>query len=263
MADMNTAGKVIAGWRALIVVVVMACAGCVVLDPRGEVNGLMAEGQQLYSAQRFDEAIARFHAAAARDPGNYAAHAWLARAFMARGAWPDAVISARKAFELSRGAPDVMPVLLEALLGGGNDALARGSFVESIGYLGEYLRHQPTNIRAWITVGRAYAGNRQFMDALGALRKALEMGTAGPERTEALQSMLGLGRQALNDRDYGSAINLLREYVKFNSNDWSAYLELGKAYLQSGSLRDALGAFGKVLELNPRNAEALKFLQSR
>ena len=255
--------KVLAHARSLAVVLAMTLSSCAIIDPLGEMNALMVEGQQLYSAQRFDEAIARFHTVTARDPNNYHAHAWLARAFMAKGAWPDAVISARKAFELSRGAPNVMPVLLEALLGGGSDALARGNFVASIGYMSEYLRHQPTNIRAWITVGRAYAGNRQFMDALGALRKALEMATAGPERTEALQSMLGLGKQALNDRDYGSAINLLREYVKFNSNDWSAYLELGKAYWQSGSVRDALGAFGKVLELNPRNAEALKFLQSR
>ena len=36
VADMNTAGKVSAGWRALIIVFVMSVAGCVVAGPQGE-----------------------------------------------------------------------------------------------------------------------------------------------------------------------------------------------------------------------------------
>ena len=70
-------------------------------------------------------------------------------------------------------------------------------------------------------------------------------------------------KQAFDARDYGSAINLLREYLKFNTSDWSAFLTLGKAYWESGAMTDALSAFARVLQLNPRNAEALKLLQGR
>ena len=260
---MNIKKNARTGWRSLIVVLALALAGCAILEPLGEVNALMTEGQQLYSARRFDEAIDRFRGAAARDPANYTAHVWLARSFIAKGAWTDAVVSARRAFELSRGAPDVMPVLLEALFGGGAEALARGSFPDSINYFGEYVRLQPTNVKAWVSVGKAYAGNRQFMDALGALRKAIEAGAGGTDRAEVIQSLLGIGKQALASRDYSSAISVVREYLKFNSSDASAYVDLGKAYWESGAMKDALGAFAKALELNPRNTEALKFLRSR
>jgi tetratricopeptide (TPR) repeat protein len=247
----------------LIIVVVVALAGCAAIDPHGEMNALMAEGQQLYSAQRFDEAIDRFRAVTARDPGFYPAYAGLARSLMAKGAWADAVVNARRAMELSRGAPDVLPVLLDALYGGGTDALARGAFVDSIGYFAEYVGHQPGNFRAWLNVAKAYAGNRQFIEALGALRRALDTGPGGAERAETLQSLLGTGKQAFDARDYGSAVNLLREYLKFNASDWSAYLTLGKAYWESGAMRDALSTFARVLELNPRNSEALNLLQGR
>jgi tetratricopeptide (TPR) repeat protein len=249
--------------RSLIIVAVMALAGCAMIDPHGEMNALMVDGQQLYSAQRFDEAIARFRDVTVRDPGFYPAYVWLARSLMAKGAWPDAVVNARRAMELSRGAPDVVPVLVDALFGAGNDALARGAFIDSIGYFGEYVRHQPGNFRAWLNVARAYAGNRQFIEALGALRRALETAPGGAERAETLQSLLGAGKQAFDARDYGSAINLLREYLKFNASDWSAYLTLGKAYWESGAMREALSTFARVLELNPRNTEALNLLQGR
>ncbi|MGZ5116515.1 MAG: tetratricopeptide repeat protein [Burkholderiales bacterium] len=260
---MYTEKTVLAGCRSLIIVVVMALSGCAVMDPNGEINALMTEGQQFYSAQRYDEAIARFRAATARDSGFYPAYVWLAKSLMAKGAWPDAVVNARKAMELSHGAPDVLPVLLDALYGGGTEALARGAFIDSIGYFAEYVGLQPGNFRAWINVAKAYAGNRQFVEALGALRRALETAPGGAERTETFQSLLGAGKQAFDARDYVSAINLLREYLKFNASDWSAYLTLGKALWESGAMRDALSTFARVLELNPRSTEALNLLQGR
>jgi tetratricopeptide (TPR) repeat protein len=260
---LDTEKTVLGRYRSLIIAVVIALAGCAAIDPQGEMNALMTEGQQLYSAQRYDEAIARFRSVTARDPGFYPAYVGLARSLMAKGAWPEAVVNARRAMELSRGAPDVLPVLLDALYGGGNEALARGAFIDSIGYFAEYVGYQPGNFRAWLNVAKAYAGNRQFIEALGALRKALETGPGGAERVETFQSLLGAGKQAFDARDYGSAINLLREYLKFNASDWSAYLTLGKAYWESGAMRDALSTFARVLELNPRNTEALNLLQGR
>jgi cytochrome c-type biogenesis protein CcmH/NrfG len=48
--------------------------------------------------------------------------------------------------------------------------------------------------------------------------------------------------------------------VRHDAGNVSAYLSLGKAYWQDGSVGNALGAFRRVLELNPNNAEALQFL---
>lgn len=174
-------------WRAIIIIVALALASCAVVSPSSDINALMAEGQQLYSAQRYDEAIARFQLATSTDPANYRAYVWLARSLAAKRDWPNAAVNARRAVELSRGAPDAMAALLDALLGGGNEALARGAFVDSIGYFKEYLEHQPGNIQAWINVGKAYWQSGAIRDAISAFGRVLQLDPNDPEAQRFLQ----------------------------------------------------------------------------
>ena len=68
------------------------------------------------------------------------------------------------------------------------------------------------------------------------------------------------GRQALSRGEYRGASGLLREYVRQDPTSVSAYLDLGKAYWGSGERAEAFGAFRRVLELAPQNAEARRFL---
>jgi cytochrome c-type biogenesis protein CcmH/NrfG len=138
------------------------------------------------------------------------------------------------------------------------EALNNGRFVDSINYLAEYLRHQPANAGAWLAVGKAYMGNRQFTDGLNALLKSL--GTAGADRGEILKTIFGGGLQAFNARDYSSAINLLREYVKQDPRNLQAYLTLAKSYWESGQRSGAFDAFREVIRLSPTNTEALQYL---
>jgi cytochrome c-type biogenesis protein CcmH/NrfG len=56
---------------------------------------------------------------------------------------------------------------------------------------------------------------------------------------------------------------MLGEYVKADPYDLSAYLDLGKAYWQSGDRSAAVAAFRRALELSPGNSEALRFLLMR
>jgi Tfp pilus assembly protein PilF len=82
----------------------------------------------------------------------------------------------------------------------------------------------------------------------------------GADRSELIRGLLDGGLQAFSRNDFRAAIDSLREYLKFDSKNLSAYLNLAKAYWESGERGNALDAFRKVLELNPRNEEALKFL---
>ncbi len=257
---MTTRREVIAnilGWSAAGLTLMLG--GCATVGVADEANALLQEGQQFYNAKRFDEAIAKFREAAAKDPNNWSAYLWMARAFIAKGTWGEAIAAGRRAFELAPQGPEVASTFLQALFGGGMEALNGGRFVDSIKYLSEYLRHQPTNTSAWVNVGKAYMGNRQFMDGLGSLTKAMGMG--GADRGEILKTIFGGGMQAFGQRDYSSAINLLKEYVKNDPRNLQAYLTLAKSYWESGQRGGALEAFREVIKINPTNGEALQFLR--
>jgi tetratricopeptide (TPR) repeat protein len=179
----------------------LVAGGCAV-NPIVEASTLFQEGMQLFNAKRYDEAIAKFREATVKDPNNWNAYLGMARSFIAKGVWPDAITAGRRAFELAPQGADVAATFFQALLGGGTEALNGGRFLDSIKYLTEYLRHQPTNASAWTNVGKAYMGNKQFADGLGALTKAL--GLSGGDRGDILKNIFGGGLQAFSERDYGS-----------------------------------------------------------
>lgn len=247
-----------ARWITLLAMSALLLAGCAAVSLQDDVGALMKEGQALYAAKRYDEAIVKFGAITARDPANWSAWLWTARVYIAKGGWADAIASARKAFETGPG-QETLPVFLEALFGGGSQALAGGNFAESIKHFSEYLRHNTSNPGAWLNVGKAYLGNRQFAEALRALIGAL--GAAGVDRNEVIKIMLGGGVQAFNQKDYRSAIALLREYIKQDQRNLQAYLTLAKSYWESGERGSALDTFRDVLRVNPTNPEALQFLK--
>ena len=234
----------------------LALAGCIGIPGFGDVNMLQQEGEELYRAKRYDEAIAKFRAIVVRDPLNWYAWLWLARAFIVRGLWGDAIDSGRRAFQLSPQGADVLPVFLQALFGGGAQALSGGSFKDAISHFSEYLKLNSGNGAAWVNVGKAYLGNKQYGDALQSLTRAL--GVAGADRNDVIGTLLSGGSQAFKERDYSSAINMLRETVKQDPRNLQGYLTLGRSYLESGQRGGAFEAFTEALKINPLNGEALQ-----
>jgi tetratricopeptide (TPR) repeat protein len=243
----------------LLSAMLVACAGMSLQD---EIAALMQEGEQLYSAKRYDEAIGKFGQVVTKDPKHWQAYLWMARSFIAQGAWADAIGNARKAYETSPQGQDVIAVFAEALFGGGADALKNGRFADSVRHFIDYLKLQPGNTRAWLNVGKAYLGQGQFREALSAFVQGLANG-GGAERTELIRGLLEGGIQAFSRGNFRDSIELLKEYVKLDSNNLSAYVSLAKAYWESGDRANALDAFRKVLQLNPRHEEALRFLLNR
>jgi cytochrome c-type biogenesis protein CcmH/NrfG len=243
---------------ALPAAAALAVAGCAAIPGITDSNVLLAEGEQLYHAKRYDEAITRFRTVIAQDPTNWRAWLWLARTYIVRGLWGDAIESGRQAFRLSPQGPEVLATFLQALFGGGAQALSGGNFSDAIKHFSEYLNHNTANPSAWLSVGKAYLGNKQYGDALQSLVRAL--GVTGADRNDVIGTIFSGGAQAFKERDFSSAINLLREYVKQDPRNLQAYLTLGKSYLESGQGGGALEAFREVLKLSPTNAEALQFL---
>jgi len=235
--------------------------GCATLGVLETIDSLMRQGRELYAAGRYDEAIGKFQEVLKRDAKYWSAYLELARTHIARRSWADAITNGRKAFELAPSGENVVTVFGEALVGGGLDALGRRQFSEATGHLTEYVRLRPTDAQGYLHLGRAYLESGAYAPALQAVLDGLGQGGGGAARGELVQTLLDGGRRALAQRDYASAIGFLREYVAVDPQSVSAFLDLGKAYWQSGETGNALGAFRRVLQLSPGHSEALRFLR--
>ena len=253
-------------WAALLLLCSVMLGGCagVTAGPslQEQIEALMKEGQQLYANKKYDESVAKFGEVVAKDANYWLAYVGMARSFVAKGSWPDAIGNAKKAFDLAPKGQDVIAVLGQALFGGGADALKNGRLQESVSRFVEFLKLEPGNTGAWLSVGKAYLGQAQFQEAFKAFAQGLANG-GGADRAELVRGLLDGGLQAFAKKDFRSSIDSLREYVKFDSKNLSAYVNLAKAYWESGERGNALDAFRKVLEINPRHEEALRFLLGR
>jgi len=245
-----------------LLLAVLVVAGCASLMA-DSIESLLKQGIELFTAKKYDEAIAKFLEVVRRDPKSWNAYLYLARSYIAKSSWTDALASGRKALELAPERNDVIPVLAEALFGAGTDALKRGQFSEAIGHFTEYVKLKPTDFQGYLQLGRAYLGRGAYPDALRAFVQGLGQAPDAAGRQQLVSGLLDGGRQALTTGNAKAAISLLQEYVRHDSSNVAAYVELGKAYWQDGSLGNALATFQRVLELNPNNSEAQQFLRGQ
>lgn len=250
--------------RLLVVLLIptLALAGCAGLMG-DSIDSLMKQGTDLLAAGKYDEAVAKFQEVIRRDPKSWNAYLYLTRAYIGKGSWGDALTSGRKALELAPDRTDATATLAQALLGAGTDALTRRQYSEAASHFVEYIKLRPTDAQAYLNLGRAFLGTGAYGDALHAFVQGIGQNPDSGVRQQLIRGLFDGGSQALSSGNAKAAIGFLKEYVSHDSGNVSAYLNLGKAYWQSGSLGDAFAAFGRVLELDPKQAEALQFFGGR
>jgi tetratricopeptide (TPR) repeat protein len=248
---------------AVLLIVLGLSAGCATLSLVETIEALLKQAKELLDAKRYDEALTKLVEVIRRDPVQWKAYLYTAQAYIGKSDWGQALANARKALELAPREPDTVTVLGESLFGAGVQALGGGAFRDAAGYFVEYIKLRPTDGQGYLNAGRAYLGAGSWAEAGRVLVDGLaRTGDAGTRRPLA-QALLDGGRQALARGDHQGAAGLLREYVRQDPRDVAAYLDLGKAYWNSGERAEALGAFRRVLELAPGNAEALRFLRGQ
>ena len=150
---------------------------------------------------------------------------------------------------------------IESLIRQGIELFRAGQYSQAIGKFVEVIRRDPRSWTAYLYLARSYVATRAWGDALASGRKALELAPNNTDVVAALaDALIGAGTDALRRRQFSEAIGHLTEYVRLRPSDSQGYLNLGKAYLESGNVGGAVGAFRRVLELNPNDAEARRLL---
>jgi tetratricopeptide (TPR) repeat protein len=232
-----------------------------VLATLGE--SLFGAGRDALQRGAFTEAVGHFVEYVNLRPTDVAGYLNAGRAYIGTLDWSSALANLREAYQLAPTDGSVLSTLTESLFGAGRDALQRGAFSDAIGHFVEYVKLRPADAAGYLNAGRAYIGNKSWLEAGRVLAEGVGRAADPAARKEFAGTLLDGGRQALNLGDPKGAVSLLREYVKLEPADVNAYLNLGKAYLNSGENLEALGAFRKVLELSPQNEEARRFLLGR
>ena len=129
---------------------------------------------------------------------------------------------------------------IEQLLQQIRELLSAKKWDEALTKVGEVVRREPTQWRAYLYGAQAYIGKADWGQALTSARKALEL---APRETEAVttlgQSLWGAGLDALQRRSFTDAATHFVEYIKLRPTDAQGYLNAGRAYLGAGSWADA------------------------
>ena len=247
----------------LLLAVAVLGFGCATMSALESIESLLQQAKELLDAKKYDEALTKITEVIRRDPAQWKAYLYGAQAYIGKLDWSAALANARKAFELAPSDATVVTILGESLLGSGADALKRGAFNDAAVQFVEYIKLRPTDPQGYLNAAHAYLGGRNWTDAVRVLTDGLARVNDPAGRQQMTRVLLDGGTQALSQGEYRGAVGLLREYVRLEPADVTAYVNLGKAYWSSGDRTEALSVFRRVLEQAPQNEEAQRFLLGR
>jgi tetratricopeptide (TPR) repeat protein len=107
------------------------------------------------------------------------------------------------------------------------------------------------------TIRRSYAESLFYAGKLGDAAIVLEEIRKQPGLSDKGNVALMLGQCYMGLHRAREARNLFQEAIRENSNNNTAYMNLGKACLQTGDLQMTLSAARTILRTDPRNVQAM------
>jgi tetratricopeptide (TPR) repeat protein len=234
-------------------------------------------GEQLWAADRRDEALPHLRAAAAGWPRAHyslgvalinrgdvdegirelrtfidvepllvevpAAHVALARALARRNEWSAAAAEARQAVAKAPFDADANGVLADTLFHQENVADAVPAYQR-------YLQLRPDDTAALMNLGILLASSNRLNDAVAAFSRAVQLQPSdGPARRNLATALLDANR-------VDEAAAAAREAVRLLPQDAVAYDLLGQSLARQGRRVEATAAFQRALALDPANTSA-------
>ncbi len=189
-----------------------------------------------FDEQRFADAVTALRAVIAAEPDVPQVHRKLAEALRRSGASDDEVrMSYARTLNLNSG-----------------DVAALSAIAEMDAEMGLVERAEKT-LRKAFELDESYGPTRVL---LGRMEDSLAVSHPHPER------FFYLGRLRLADKDYGGAVEYLKQAAELDSTSLDYTKYLGIAYFKQGNINDALGLLQEVREANPEDPDARYYIGS-
>jgi tetratricopeptide (TPR) repeat protein len=178
----------------------------------------------------------------------------------------------------------------------GKLAFRRKDYPGAIRLFQERIALDPENDEAYYYIGLSYKEMKQYGEALDALRTAATLGEkkeprfdrhfwlgilyaqldSVPQATQAFERAVQLdttsalagkayrqlGFYQLLKNQWVEATSLLERAVQLDDKDVQAWVWLGQGYQNAGNRSKALAAYRRALDIDPRQAEALRGVQA-
>jgi tetratricopeptide (TPR) repeat protein len=205
-----------------------------------------AVGRLFDAAGNLDQAASAYKRALQADPRYGPARVALVQAQVRRGDPASALVEVQK---LAQEMPNNAEVNLQL----GELLLRKGDTVAAVEPLEKAVAGLPGNASAHAYLGRAYLFTGQRDDALGAYRKAVELAPKNLANRSTYGLLLGMNKQ------YDAGITELKKVVGSPGyKDTEGYTNLGWIYrnMEPSNAAEAVKAYKKALELDPKNAQA-------
>jgi len=118
-------------------------------------------------------------------------------------------------------------------------------------YLAEWTRKEPANPAAWDQLRAGYVTLKQYDDALGAARKAVELAPDDPR----MWRNFGAAHMVVGDA--AAALGAFEQTVARDERDADSFRRIGILNAQLSQIPEAGRAFDRALAINPGNATTL------
>ena len=146
--------------------------------------------------------------------------------------------------------------LMDGLFKKAFDCIRMGREEEGIVHIQTFLSSRPSVPNAWFMLGWAYRRRAHYADGKDAFMRALDIGSAHADLLNELAiCLMELGELPESGRRLRQALALEPENTKVISN-------LGIVSLKAGNREEALGFFRTVLELEPGDPIATRYVEN-
>ena len=213
------------------------------LDPGNPIAQTVV-GRIFEANGQIDQAALAYGRALEHDPGFAPARLALIEAELARGNRDAAMEQAKKAAADMPTSPQIQMLL-------GEMSERQGDHAAALGYLESAVKGLPGNADGWALLGRAYQFSDRPDDAAEAYGRAVEL---APQNV-GYRSTHGLFLGMSGDLD-GALAELKKVVETPGYEEEGAWVNLGWIYRNRNEPTEAIAAYRKALDMDPKQAQA-------
>ncbi|NTV42296.1 MAG: tetratricopeptide repeat protein [Syntrophobacteraceae bacterium] len=191
-------------------------------------NGALSSGIDLYTKQKYGEAIKEFQRAAALSPiSSYAVEAlnYMAQAYVQLDDLPKAVDTYKKSLRLDPSRDDIHISL-------GNLYFFQERYDEALGEYEKAAKLNPTS-SVRFSLGQAYMYSGRYNQAEEQFNTVQRLERNKPN------GYYGLGQNYAMQGLYSEAVSAFKKAIEVKGDFYDAYAEMGHAYADSGQIAEA------------------------